>query len=68
MDDIKKIFGPRWAYFLQGAILAEKITGKYLFPSKKAALRDSGERFAHGTMIYKAWRDHEQKARSRHIN
>ena len=61
MEDIKKIFGPRWAYFLQGVILLENIAATYVFPSQKSAMRDSEDRFMHEMMIDKAMRDNAAK-------
>jgi hypothetical protein len=42
LGGLKKVFGPRWAYFLQGAILGERLEG-VVFPSFKAAMRSSDQ-------------------------
>jgi hypothetical protein len=47
-DDIRvlaELFGPRWAYMLQPAIMAQSIEGE-TFPDEESALRDADERMA----------------------
>jgi hypothetical protein len=65
MEDIKKIFGPRWAYFLQGVILLENIVATYVFPSQKAGMRDSEDRFMHEMMLDKAMRENAARGTAR---
>ncbi len=41
LEGLQRVFGPRWAYFLQGEILGEEL-GAIVYPSFRAAMVSRG--------------------------